>query len=146
MIYCDTSVMVAFFSTETNSVVIERWLEQTRGRIAISGWVITEFSGALATKRRMGILTSDAWRNVMVAWRGLCRDRVEIVSVSEADFLYAAQLMNRENLVLRSGDALHLSIAVSQGFSLATLDKKFAAAALKIGVPAETLGDSAPRT
>ena len=55
-IYCDTSVMVSAFATEAASESVREWLDRYADKVVISDWVVTEFSGALALKRRIGAI------------------------------------------------------------------------------------------
>lgn len=50
------------------------------------------------------------------------------------DFSLATELLQRSDLVLRAGDALHVAIALSRGFGLATLDNAMAGSASLAGV------------
>ena len=55
MEYVDTSILVAALFDETHTDSAQRWLSgQGAGQLAISDWVLTEFSAALSVKLRSG--------------------------------------------------------------------------------------------
>lgn len=133
-LYCDTSVMVSVFAAEAQSDAVRAWLARQSGAIIISAWVVTEFSGALAMKRRMGVVDAAGWDGVMQAWRRFCESEVVVQPVIANDFARGAALMDRGDLKLRSADALHLAIVMNRGWSLATLDHDLANAGAQAGV------------
>ncbi len=54
-VYVDTSVLVAALTHESRTGEMQEWLAaQPVGGLAISDWVMTEFSAALSVKLRTG--------------------------------------------------------------------------------------------
>lgn len=140
-LYCDTAVMVSAFTAEAQSGDVRAWLSRRTDTLAVSHWVVTEFSGALAMKRRLGVIDTVGWNGVMTAWQRFCTGELRVEPVTATDFKRAATLMDRGDLKLRSGDALHLAIVVNRGWSLATLDHDLSQAATQIHVEVDTVLD-----
>ena len=68
MQYVDTSLLVAALLNEKGTAVAQRWLgDQPAGELAVSDWVITEFSAALSMKLRTGELEPPQ-RNEVLAF------------------------------------------------------------------------------
>ena len=134
-IYCDTSVLVSAFATEAASESVREWLDRHADKVVISDWVVTEFSGALALKRRIGAIDQASWSAVMQDWRKFLHDGIPVERVVQRHFARAASTMERPDLKLRSSDALHLALAEDRGFAMATLDKELGDAAEVVGVP-----------
>lgn len=105
----------------------------------VSGWVDTEVSGALARKRRMGLLTTEREAEARALWRVAQASLLQTVMISAADFGVAAQLCARRELNLRGADALHLAIVQRESFMLATFDHGMAEAARQIGITVEAM-------
>ncbi len=127
--------MVSAFATEAASESVREWLDRHADKVVISDWVVTEFSGALALKRRIGAIDQASWSAVMRDWREFLRDGILIERVVPLHFSRAAATMERPDLKLRSSDALHLALAEDRGFAIATLDKELGEAADVVGVP-----------
>jgi predicted nucleic acid-binding protein len=140
-LYCDTAVMVSAFTAEAHSDDVRAWLSRQTDGLAVSHWVVTEFSGALAMKRRLSVIDTVGWNDVMKAWQRFYKGELSVEPVTAADFERAATLMDRGDLKLRSGDALHLAIVLDRGWSLATLDHDLAQAATQTRVEVDTVLD-----
>ncbi len=131
--------MVSAFAAEADSAAVRDWLARQTERLVISDWVVTEFSGALAMKRRLGAIDDRAWTVVMAAWRRLRRDGIAVERVTVAHFDRAALIMDAWTIKLRSADALHLAIAADLGWTVATLDREMAAAAVSLRIAVDTV-------
>ena len=135
MIYCDTSLLVSALTVEGTSVNVQRWLaDQEAAALCISGWVVTEFSSAVALKLRRGELTRDDAALALTNWRSLQQNRLITIPVPSDTFGLAARFCDMPTPGLRAGDALHLAVASLGGHSLATLDERMKEAAKAVGV------------
>ena len=135
MIYLDTSLIVALFTSEPGSAAAQAWAKaQGDESLAISAWVSAEVASALSIKVRSGVLTVPQRAVIAMNWRqfreGLMNLAIETAALNKAE-LWA----DRHELGLRAADALHVAIAAGYGASIATLDRRMRGAAEELGVP-----------
>lgn len=136
MIYPDTSIVIAALTPDASTSRIQDWLaEQGAGMLVISDWVVTEVSSALAIKLRTKALDIEKRAEIMAVWHRMQIENLHSVPVLPIHFELAARFIDQLELSLRAGDALHLAVASTQGYHLATLDKVMAAAGPVFGVP-----------
>jgi hypothetical protein len=62
-----------------------------------------------------------------------------VLGVTGGQFRAAAEFADQHALGLRTGDALHLAIALEHGATMHTLDQRIADAGQALGVPAQLL-------
>jgi len=127
MIYLDTSAAVPLFVPEPASSLVEAWFEACVEPLVSSDWIVTEFSSALSIKvRRRELQAAQA----LAAWKGFdkfSRSGIRLLPVSRGAFASAAGMARRAASGLRSGDALHLAMALEVGASaIATVDSTLA--------------------
>ncbi len=135
MFYIDTSVLVASMVAEPRTTAAQNWLNGVESdSLWISDWSHIEFSTALAKKVRMGTLTDVDHQHVLREWEKLVESSFRVAPILPMHFTRAAGLVNRVELGLRSGDALHLSILRDHALSLASFDDRMNAAAAQIGI------------
>jgi predicted nucleic acid-binding protein len=135
MRYVDTSVLVAALLNEKNTARAQRWLGgQPAGDLAISDWVITEFSAALSMKLRTGELEPPHRNEVLAFFTRLTEASFHVLPVARLDFQTAARFADQYVTGLRAGDALHLAIASHHGASLHTLDRRLVEIGQALGV------------
>lgn len=140
MLYVDTSVLVAALTREPRTPEIQDWLAaQPAGQLAVSDWVLTEFSAALSVKLRMGQLTPGDRAEVLAVFAELVEHSFDLLPVSRLEFRTAARFADRYQTGLRAGDALHLAIACNHGARIRALDRRLVAAAETLGVSAALL-------
>ncbi len=134
--YLDTSVLVAVLTEEASTNRVQAWLAAHASEdLAISEWVVTEFSSALSIKRRTGQLQMLDKARADAGFTRMCNDFLIRFPVTSAQFQAAARYGAQENLGLRAGDALHIAICATHGAGLCTLDQKMAQAATSLGIP-----------
>lgn len=137
MRYLDTSLLVAALTSEAMTRVAQRWLaSQPAGSIAISDWVITEFSAALSIKLREKQIGAADRAEVLAAFARLADESLEVWPVTRADYRTAARFADLHASGLRAGDALHLAVSAERGAPICTLDRAMITAARSLGVGA----------
>lgn len=135
MRYVDTSLLVAALLNEKSTPLAQRWLGgQPAGELAISDWVVTEFSAALSMKLRTGDLEQPQRNEVLAFFTRLKEASFHVLPVSRLDFQTAARFADQYSTGLRAGDALHLAIATHHGASLYTLDRRLVEIGQALGV------------
>ena len=135
MLYLDTSLLVAALTNEAETGRIQSWLgQQTEDDLAISDWVVTEFSSALSIKLRAGRIEPAHRAESLAVFTRLTTESFAVMPVSRLQFRTAARLANQHTLGLRAGDALHLAICADHGATLCTLDRRLDDAGSALGI------------
>ena len=138
--YLDTSLLVAALTNESRTGEVQGWLgRQSPDQLAISEWVITEFSAALSIKVRSGQMLPRHRADALAAFTGLTDESLTVLPVSSLDFRTAARFADQFEIGLRSGDALHLAVAANHGARVYTLDRRLAVAGATLGLTTELL-------
>lgn len=123
MIYVDTSVVVPIFVPEPASAAVDVWLESCSDPLVSSDWLVTEFASALSIKVHRREINA---RQAAAAWKNFgdfCRSGLRLLPVSRKTFDEAAELARDATSGLRSGDSLHLAMALEVGAGeIATAD------------------------
>lgn len=123
MIYLDTSAAIPMFVQEPASDAVDAWYESCPDTLVASDWVLTEFASALSIKERRGEIKA---KQAQAAWKGFeafCKAGIRLLPVSRQAFEEAARMVRDAGSGLRSGDSLHLAIALEVGATgIATAD------------------------
>ncbi len=134
-LYLDTSVLVAALTHEAETTRMQRWLrDQAVATLAVSEWVVAEFSSALALKMRSRQITAANRADTLAAFARLVEESFAVLAISGLQFRTAARFADRYELGLRAGDALHLAICADHGATLCTLDRVLGKAGPALGV------------
>lgn len=134
-VYLDASVLFSVFHEDSHSERVSAWLAQLDD-FAFSHWTTAEVSSALGVQVRMHRLPADMRDDLELELDRWLTGRPRC-AVVDADFVQARQLV-REDVRLRTPDALHVALALRCGYRLATLDADMAAAARTLGVEVVT--------
>ncbi len=134
VLYCDTSVLVAYYVPEVHSAKAENILDGHAQRV-VSTLVLTESSSALRRKvhdktlsRAEGHAAYDDLRQDIAS--GLFR----LIDIERRHHDHAAQSMWTTKERLRTLDALHLAAAALDGMHITTADIVMAKAGKDLGV------------
>lgn len=135
MLYLDTSLLVAALTRERETGRMQAWLgEQEPDNLAISGWVMAEFSSALSIKLRARQIDAAQRAAALAMFTRLSAESFMTLPISGMQFRTAARFADQHALGLRAGDALHLAICADHGASLCTLDRRLHLAGEALGV------------
>lgn len=135
MIYLDTSVAVGLFVPESKSADIKAWFAACTDTLISADWLVTEFASALSIKERRGDLTAEIAQSAWAEFGVFCGTGLRLVPVNRETFQAAARLARDSASGLRSGDSLHLAMALEIGVAaLATADNVLSANAQKYGL------------
>jgi uncharacterized protein len=134
MFYIDTSVIVTALTHEAMTPDIRNWfVHNDHESFAVSDWVTTEFSSTIAMKVRTEHLTSSDGREAHILYNDMVKTAYINLPVTSACFQKAADLCKTSKVALRSGDALHLAVAINQSAALCTRDIRLHEAAVSFG-------------
>lgn len=121
-LYCDTSVLVAYYVPEVFSDQAERLLAG-QDSLLISSLVMTETASALRRKVLNRILSQD---DAQAAWKDFRQDvaagSFRVLEPEHRHFAHAETMIWRAKAPLRTLDALHLALADLEGAAIVTAD------------------------
>lgn len=137
-VYLDASVLVPLAVPEASSPAMERWFSvHAPEGVAAGRWALVEFASAIGIRVRRGELTSQAGGSAISAFERRVIPELEVVEALPDDLDFARLMINRFDLGLRGGDALHIAMALrTDALLLLTLDRRLANAARAFGLDA----------
>lgn len=139
-IYLDTSVLVAALIDEADTKRVQAWLgRQDPNALAISDWVVTEFSAALSVKVRNRELADIHRIAALSKFASLSARSFRALPVTSPQFRTAARFADQYALGLRAADSLHLAVCADYGATLCTLDRRLGKGAPVLGVKTTSL-------
>lgn len=133
-VYCDTSVVVAYYVPEDHSEQAEQALQAQDQRL-VSALVLTEASAALRRKVHDKELSKADAQAALAAFRhdvliGIFR----VIELERRHYDHAATQVWSTKERVRTLDALHLAVAELDGLSVVTADVVMAKAAKELGI------------
>lgn len=135
MVYVDTSVIVPLLTIEPNTKAVIAWFTKLEETPTCADWLLTEFNSALSIKIRTGQINEVDARRVRKEFEILADGGLRIVPVSRDAFRHAAKMVQQHVHGLRSGDSLHLAVALElDANQMATLDSTLASNAKRHGI------------
>jgi uncharacterized protein len=135
MLYLDTSVLVTALTAEPEGARIEAWIRSNMAEhLAISDWVVTEFSAALSRKLRARQIDPMQRAEALAVFSEFRANQATVLSVEQRHFRAAAGFADIHQAGIRAGDALHLAIAFDRSATLCTLDRRLSEAGPELGV------------
>jgi uncharacterized protein len=117
VVYLDTSVAIPMFVQEPNSDAVEKWFETSDAPLVSADWILTEFASALALKVRRRDLSTSQAAAARKEFEIFARGGLRLIAVTRQAFRSAADFSSDTASGLRSGDSLHLAVALEAGIS-----------------------------
>ena len=138
MVYLDSNIVVALCAREQDSEKVETALALLRDALVTSEWTRVEFTSAIGIKVRNRELSDSLGRRALADYHEAIEPGLTVLVPSHEDYILAANCLQDLKCGLRSGDALHLAIAINHRVTrLLTLDKGFIKAAQRFPIPVE---------
>jgi uncharacterized protein len=138
--YLDASVFTGAFLNEADRSAIRAFMTAHTPELMLSSWTRLETVSALVQARRRGDLTPEGLEQLIAQMHSMIDGLQKPESVTPAALHAAEILLQRNNMTLRAGDALHLGIV--QGLADVTLmtnDRKMLEAARQEKIPVQDI-------
>jgi len=139
MIYLDTSVLLPLFVREPASDRVRNWFAALPpDELTVSEWTRAEFVSAIGIKVRRGSLEKNVSQEILRTFQQLADHSLMVLVPERGDFLLSSRYLERFELGLRAGDALHLAIALNHGArELCSLDQGLVRSAQRLRIKAQ---------
>jgi predicted nucleic acid-binding protein len=127
--YIDTSVLGAYYCREALNAAVDAALGRVETPV-ISALSEVEFCSLVAKKERLRELNKAQAREILDLFGShVAEGYYRRLTVTHEHFLKARQLITSGKVALRTLDALHLAVALTEAVPLLTADKQLATAA-----------------
>ena len=137
--YIDTSVLVAYYCPEPISEAVERFLQRIENP-AISDLTEVELVSAVARKVREKELPVGDGNRIIKQYLSHKQDAILLlISLTEAHFQAAFNMLSKFNPPIKTLDALHLSVAIVNDLVIVTADRQLQSAAKHLGVKSKII-------
>jgi uncharacterized protein len=133
-VYFDACALVPIFVAEDSSERVNGFLDGLAARIQISDLGVAEVGAAVSRRVRMGDESEAVGLETLAAFDEWILAAAIRHAVEPDDVRRAGALVRRFDLKLLTPDAIHLAVCERHGLTLATLDRRLAAAAEILGV------------
>lgn len=136
MIYADTNILLSIFCPDALTEAAFLWYRQSDAPVALSTWTVTEFRANIGIRVRRSELTRVTGQAAMQRLDAAIKANMRLLAPLAEHFNIANEWLAKPDCALRSGDALHLAIAMERRCSqLVTFDRAFGSAARKLKLP-----------
>jgi uncharacterized protein len=127
--YIDTSVLGAYYCREALNAAVDAALGRVEGPV-ISALSEVEFCSLVKRKERLRELNKTQAREILDLFGNhIAEGFYRRLAVTHDHFSRARQLITTGKVALRTLDALHLAVALTEAVPLLTADKQLATAA-----------------
>jgi len=139
MIYLDTSVLFPLFVRETSTHNVRRWFATLPvSELTISEWTRTEFMSGLGVRVRSGSTEGQVAQEIVKMFNKWAEESLVVLVPDREDFSLSSRYLERFELGLSAGDALHLAITWNRGAQkLYSLDQVLIRGARALKIPAQ---------
>ena len=139
--YLDASIIGSALLHESFSHIVRDFLQSHLTSIVVSQWTILETHSLIAQAHRRGMISIQTRETLFARFSEIIDAVAQVYDLSRDDFDSAVHCLRDQRLKLRSGDALHLGIALTFGnVVLVTNDRILLEAATLLGQPAQAIG------
>ena len=139
--YVDSCVLLSLFLGDSVYQACEQWLlAQSSQALWISHWVLLEVAGVIGVCVRRRQLTAEQAQRIGSEFECFRQERLSLLEPRASDFLQARQWLEEcHDLPLRSGDALHLAVALRHQLTLVSADRDLGSCAEALGLPVQLI-------
>ena len=139
MHYLDTSVLAAYYIPEPKSAEVNRVLSGLENA-CISLLTEVEIASAISRRVRMNELSREDGERIQTQFRIHLENQLyRLLPLAGREYARAREWLSQFTPNLRTLDALHLAVVVSNQLTLVTADLPFASAAQELGVTVQTI-------